>query len=94
LGFVTRNRFRTDGAAAGYYPFLTLGQLQHVDNMGGYSPLLAMEVADAERPTSYRMGGRRAILHSSGDFEGLSRSNGRCRKRSRGGRRNHGGYQA
>jgi hypothetical protein len=49
LGFVTRNRSRTDGAASGYYPILTLGQVQHVDNMGGYSRLLAMEVADAER---------------------------------------------
>jgi hypothetical protein len=44
-----RNPFRTEGAAAGYYPILTLGQVQHVDNMEGYSRLLAMEVADAER---------------------------------------------
>jgi hypothetical protein len=49
LGFVTRNRFRTEGAASGYYPILTLGQVRHVDNMGGYSRLLAMEVANAER---------------------------------------------
>jgi hypothetical protein len=49
LGFVTRNRFRTEGAASGYYPILTLGQVRHVDNMGGYSRLLAMDVADAER---------------------------------------------
>jgi hypothetical protein len=49
LGFVTRNRFQTEGAAAGYYPILTLGQVRHVDNMGGYSRLLAMEVADTER---------------------------------------------
>jgi hypothetical protein len=27
---------------------VTLGQVRHVDNMGGYSRLMAMEVADAE----------------------------------------------
>jgi hypothetical protein len=49
LGFITRNCFRTEGAASGYYPILTLGHVRHVDNMGGYSRLLAMEVANAER---------------------------------------------
>jgi hypothetical protein len=49
VGFVTRNRFRTEGAAAGYYPIVTLGQVRHLDNMGGYSRLMAMEVANAER---------------------------------------------
>jgi hypothetical protein len=48
LGFVTRNRFRTEGSAAGYYPIVTMGQVQHVENMGGYLRLMAMEVADAE----------------------------------------------
>jgi hypothetical protein len=98
LGFVTRNRFRTEGAAAGYYPILTLGQVQHVDNMGGYSRLLAIGGRRRRaprrrgRPTTYGMGGRGTILHSSGGFEGLSGSSGRCCKRSRGGRRNRGGY--
>jgi hypothetical protein len=48
VGFVTRNRFRTEGSAAGYYPIVTLGQVRHVENMGGYLRLMAMEVADAE----------------------------------------------
>jgi hypothetical protein len=48
VGFITINCFRTEGAAAGYYPMVTLGQVRHVDNMGGYSRLMAMEVADAE----------------------------------------------
>jgi hypothetical protein len=48
VGFLTRNRFRTEGSAAGYYPIVTMGQVRHVENMGGYSRLMAMEVADAE----------------------------------------------
>jgi hypothetical protein len=48
-GFVTRNRFRMEGSASGYYPIVTLGQVRHVENMGGYSRLIPMEVDDAER---------------------------------------------
>jgi hypothetical protein len=48
LGWVTENRFRKEGAASGYYPIVTLPQVCHIDNMSGYSRLMAMETKDAE----------------------------------------------
>jgi hypothetical protein len=49
LGWVTRNRFRQEGCASGFYPILTLPQVRYVDNMGGYSRLLSMLIPDAQQ---------------------------------------------
>jgi hypothetical protein len=48
LGWVTENWFRKEGAASGFYPIVTLPQVCHINNMGGYSRLMAMEVGKAE----------------------------------------------
>jgi hypothetical protein len=49
LGWVTCNRFRQEGCASGFYPILTLPQVCHVDNMGGYLRLLALLIPDAQQ---------------------------------------------
>jgi hypothetical protein len=59
LGWVTENRFQKEGAASGFYPVLTLSQIRHIDNMGGYSRLLAMTVEEATQLTE-----EGALLHS------------------------------
>jgi hypothetical protein len=51
MGWITENRFRKEGAASGFYPVLTLLQIRHIDNMGGYSRLLAMSVKEATQLT-------------------------------------------
>jgi hypothetical protein len=51
MGWVTENRFRKEGAASGFYPVLTLPQIRHIDNMGGYSRMLAMSVKEATQLT-------------------------------------------
>jgi hypothetical protein len=33
-GFVTKNRFRPEGAGSGYYPVITLSQVRHIDSVG------------------------------------------------------------
>jgi hypothetical protein len=48
LGWITENGFRQDGAASGFYPVITLPQVKHVENMGGYSRLLNMTCIEAE----------------------------------------------
>jgi hypothetical protein len=48
LGWITENRFRLDGAASGFFPVVTLPQVRHVENMGGYSRLLNMTCIEAE----------------------------------------------
>jgi hypothetical protein len=48
MGWVTENQFWKEGAALGYYPIVTLPQVRHIDNMGGYSSLMVMEIKDAE----------------------------------------------
>jgi hypothetical protein len=42
MGWVMENRFRPEGAASGYFPVLTMWQVRHVDNLGGYSTLLTV----------------------------------------------------
>jgi hypothetical protein len=42
LRWVTENRFRPEGAASGYFPVLTMPEVRYVDNLGGYSTLLAV----------------------------------------------------
>jgi hypothetical protein len=51
MGWVTENHFRKEGAASGFYRVLTLPQIMHIDNMGGYSRLLAMSVKEATQLT-------------------------------------------
>jgi hypothetical protein len=43
------HRFRQEGCASGFYPILTLPQVCHVDNMGGYLRLLALLIPDAQQ---------------------------------------------
>jgi hypothetical protein len=59
MGWVTENRFRKEGAASVFYPVLTLPQIRHINNMGGYSRLLAMSVKEATQLTD-----KGAQLHS------------------------------
>jgi hypothetical protein len=49
LGWVTCNRFRQEGCASGFFPILTLPQVRHVDNMGGYLRLLSVSIPDAQQ---------------------------------------------
>jgi hypothetical protein len=49
LGWVTCNRFMQEGCASGSFPVLTLPQVCHVDNMGGYLRLLSMLTPDAQQ---------------------------------------------
>jgi hypothetical protein len=48
VGWVTTNRFWQEGSALGFFPVLTLPQVCHVKNMGGYSRLLAMSIPEAQ----------------------------------------------
>jgi hypothetical protein len=48
LGWVTSNRFWQERSASGFFPILTLPQVCHIKNMGGYSSLLAMSIPEAE----------------------------------------------
>jgi hypothetical protein len=48
LGWVTSNCFRPERSASGFFPVLTLPQVCHIENMGGYSCLLAMSIPEAE----------------------------------------------
>jgi hypothetical protein len=52
MGFVTKHRFRPERGGSGYYPVLTLAQVRHVDNMGGYYRLLALDAKEAEDLTN------------------------------------------
>jgi hypothetical protein len=49
LGWVTCNLFRQEGCASGLFPILTLPQVCHVDNMGGYSRLLSLLIPGAQQ---------------------------------------------
>jgi hypothetical protein len=49
VGWVTSNPFRQEGCASGFFPILTLPQVCHVENMGGYSRLLAMSIPEAQK---------------------------------------------
>jgi hypothetical protein len=49
LGWVTCNRFWQEGCSLGFYPILTLPQVRHVDNMSGYSRLIALLIPDAQQ---------------------------------------------
>jgi hypothetical protein len=49
VGWVTSNRFRQEGCASGFFPILTLPQVRHFENMGGYSRLLAMSIPEAQK---------------------------------------------
>jgi hypothetical protein len=42
------NRFRKDGEASGLFPVITLPQVKHVENIGGYSRLLNMTCLEAK----------------------------------------------
>jgi hypothetical protein len=48
VGLVTSNWFRQEGCASGFFPILTLPQVRHVKNTGGYSRLLAISVPEAQ----------------------------------------------
>jgi hypothetical protein len=47
--WVTSNQFRQEGCALGFFPILTLPQVCHVENMGGYLRLLAMSIPEAQK---------------------------------------------
>jgi hypothetical protein len=49
IGWVTSNRFRQEGSASGFFPVLTLLQVRHAENMGGYSRLLTMLILEAQK---------------------------------------------
>jgi hypothetical protein len=46
VGWVTTNRFRQEGSALGFLPVITLPQVRHVENTGGYSRLLVMSIPE------------------------------------------------
>jgi hypothetical protein len=48
LCWITVNRFRKDGEASGLFPVITLPQVKHVENIGGYSRLLNMTCLEAK----------------------------------------------
>jgi hypothetical protein len=48
VGWVTTNRFRQEGSASGFFPIITLPQVRHIENTGGYSRLLAMSIPEAQ----------------------------------------------
>jgi hypothetical protein len=47
FGWVTENRYRPEGCAAGFYPVITIPQVRYVESMGGYATLMALSVEDA-----------------------------------------------
>jgi hypothetical protein len=49
LGWVTCNRFQQEGCTLGFYPILTLSQVRHLDNIDGYSRLLALSIPDVQQ---------------------------------------------
>jgi hypothetical protein len=48
VGWVTTNRFRQERSASGFFPIITLPQVHHIENTGGYSRLLAMSIPEAQ----------------------------------------------
>jgi hypothetical protein len=48
VGWVTTNRFQQEGSALGFFPVITLPQVRHVENTGGYSRVLAMSIPEAQ----------------------------------------------
>jgi hypothetical protein len=48
VGWVTTNRFWQEGSASCFFPVLTLPQVRHIENMGGYLHLLAMSILEAQ----------------------------------------------
>jgi hypothetical protein len=48
VGLVTPNRFRHEGSASGFFPVITLPQVRHIENTGGYLRLLPMSIREAQ----------------------------------------------
>jgi hypothetical protein len=48
VGWVTTNRFLPEGSASGFFPIITLPQVRHIRNTGGYLQLLAMSIPEAQ----------------------------------------------
>jgi hypothetical protein len=85
LGWVTENWFRKEGAASGFYPIVTLPQVCHINNMGGYSRLMAMEVGKAEELDDKgarlhtQWVGAESFFYASGSKNRVPRGHNGCR---------------
>jgi hypothetical protein len=88
MGWVTTNCFRQEGSASGFFPVITLPQVCHIENTGGYLRLLAMSIPEAQELIDEgvilhtRFVGRRTLLHTSRGQAGLPHGNG-CRSMPR-----------
>jgi hypothetical protein len=51
FGWVTENRYRPEGCAAGFYPVITIPQVRYKESMCGYATLMALSVKDARAMT-------------------------------------------
>jgi hypothetical protein len=51
FGWVTENRYRPEGCAAGFYPVITIPQVHYKESMCGYATLMALSVEDARAMT-------------------------------------------